>query len=370
MVRARRVVTILLGMAILLWSMMATAFATRVANVNVVFVVDCFTYVVNGVSQFTDAPPFIHEGRTFVPVRFLANSIGIEDEGIIWDATTRTVTLNMFWVSVTLQVGSPFITINAGDGDVRREMDVTPLIVPPGRVVLPARFVAEAFGLEVGWNPIYRAVLIGMPGQLPGVPTRVVASDRLLLSTREVIALVQPAVVSLETDRGPAGSGFFVSSDGWVLTNAHCVQDSQWIIVTTFDDQEFSATIRKMDIGTDLALLTLDNPLQLQFPFIHFHRYLQCVTIGDDVLAFGAPWGLDRTVTRGIVSAIREMDPIPGIWQSRVTVIQHDAAIAPGSSGGPLVNMRGEWIGVNTAVLEDFSFAVPADYYYWLQRTR
>ncbi|HSW10042.1 MAG TPA: trypsin-like peptidase domain-containing protein [Bacillota bacterium] len=363
MLRVHRVAAILLGMAILLWSTSAAAFVTPAPERKVVFVADYLTYVVDGVPEQADAPPFIREGRTFVPVRFLAYSLGISEEGIIWDAATQTVTLSMGAVSVRLRAGSPLIVVN----DVQRMMDVTPLIVPPGRMTLPARFVAEAFGFEVGWDPIHRAVLIGPPGRLPGVPTRVAASEPALLSIREVIALVQPAVVSVKTHRGN-GSGFFVSSDGWVLTNAHVVRGSQWIAVTTFDDQQFPATILKIDNHTDLAILTLDVPFQLRFPFIHHHRYLGAVAVGDEVLAFGDPLGLHRTVTHGIVGAIREMSASQGAWIPDINVIQHAAAIAPGNSGGPLVNLRGEWIGVNTMAVPggNFGFAVPADRYYWL----
>jgi hypothetical protein len=227
--------------------------------------------------------------------------------------------------------------------------------------------VAEAVGFEVGWDASHRAVLIGPPGRLPGVPTRVAASDRALQSIREVVALVQPAVVSVQTQRSN-GSGFFVSSDGWVLTNAHVVRGSRWITIRTYDEQLFSATILKIDNHTDLAILSLDVPPQLGFPLIHYHRYLGGVGVGDEVLAFGDPLGLDRTVTRGIVGAIRELSIPPGAWIPDIKVIQHDAAIAPGNSGGPLVNLRGEWIGVNTMVVpgEKFGFAVPADRYYWL----
>jgi len=168
-----------------------------------------------------------------------------------------------------------------------------------------------------------------------------------LLSVPEVIALVQPATVSVRTHRG-SGSGFFVASDGQVLTNAHVVRGGRHISVTTFDGTSFPASIRKIDNHTDLALLTLHAPARLRFRVISYLRYLEGVRVGDDVLAFGDPLGLDRTVTRGMVGAMREVSPSSGAWIPDVVSIQHDAAIAFGSSGGPLVNLYGEWIGVNT----------------------
>ncbi|HAZ27414.1 TPA: hypothetical protein DCY67_02195, partial [Candidatus Acetothermia bacterium] len=150
-----------------------------------------------------------------------------------------------------------------------------------------------------------------------------------------------------------------------MLTNAHVVRGGRRISVTTFDGRSFPASIRKIDNHTDLALLTLDAPAHLRFPIISHHGFLRGVRVGDDVLAFGDPLGLDRTVTRGMVGAMREMSPSSGAWFPDVLAIQHDAAIAPGSSGGPLVNLYGEWIGVNTLVVpgERFGFAVPADLY-------
>ncbi|MBT9167127.1 MAG: Serine protease Do-like HtrA [Syntrophomonadaceae bacterium] len=106
------------------------------------------------------------------------------------------------------------------------------------------------------------------------------------------------------------------------------------------------------------------------FPIIKHKAYIGSVHVGEDVLAFGSPLGLVGTVTRGIVGAKRELSLSFGVWKPDVLVIQHNAAIAPGSSGGPLVNLYGEWIGVNTMgyVGLGFSFAVPADHYYWLAK--
>ncbi|MBS3899152.1 MAG: trypsin-like peptidase domain-containing protein [Dethiobacter sp.] len=92
---------------------------------------------------------------------------------------------------------------------------------------------------------------------------------------------------------------------------------------------------------------------------------------GEDVMAFGSPLGLADTVTNGIVSTQRDMDLAFGVWTPLVRTIQHNAALAPGSSGGPLVNLYGDWIGVNTLVLREwagFGFAVTADHYYWLRK--
>ena len=153
------------------------------------------------------------------------------------------------------------------------------------------------------------------------------------------------------------GSGFIVSSDGYVMTNAHVVDDADNIYVTLTDKREFKAKLIGSDERTDIAVVKIDA------------ANLPAVTIGDSnkvrvgewVLAIGSPFGLDNTVTEGIVSAKgRETgDYLP--------FIQTDAAVNPGNSGGPLINMRGEVIGINSQIYSrtggfmGIAFAIPID---------
>lgn len=131
-----------------------------------VFLVGGTRYRVGSGLREMDAAPFVDSGRTFVPVRYLAYALGVPEDGIGWDGASRTVILSARGTEVRLAVGSPVLL--ADGREVR--MDVSPRLVPPGRVVLPARFVAEAFGYEVGWDAAARAVLIGPPGRLPEAP--------------------------------------------------------------------------------------------------------------------------------------------------------------------------------------------------------
>jgi len=132
-------------------------------------------YVVDGQAHEMDVAPFIQGGRAFVPVRFLAYALGVTPEEIRWSDLTRTVTLSEGGVTVSVSVGSYVLCVD----DRRVEMDVAPVIVPPGRVCVPARFVAEALGYRVGWDPSMQAVLIEEPasvsrGGAPGRCARVV----------------------------------------------------------------------------------------------------------------------------------------------------------------------------------------------------
>jgi serine protease Do len=163
--------------------------------------------------------------------------------------------------------------------------------------------------------------------------------------------------------REGAGSGFIVSKDGYILTNNHVVAGMDRVQVTLVDKRTFTAKVIGRDSTTDVALIKIDGD---NFP---------TVPLGDDatarvgqwVLALGNPLDLDFTVTAGIISAKgRSNLPLPGRNQYSITdFIQTDAAINPGNSGGPLVNIRGEVIGINSAIASGtgyyagYGFAVP-----------
>jgi hypothetical protein len=120
-----------------------------------VFTIGATVYSVNGVQSVMDVAPYISDGRTFVPVRYLAYALGMTDNDVSWDASTQTVTLTKGSTTVTLNIGSTTETVNG----TAQTMDVAPVIVN-GRTMLPARWVAQAFGAQVGWNPATQEVVI------------------------------------------------------------------------------------------------------------------------------------------------------------------------------------------------------------------
>ena len=161
-----------------------------------------------------------------------------------------------------------------------------------------------------------------------------------------------------------AGTGFVIDQAGFILTNNHVVEDALKIEVTFFgdDDELYEARVIGRDRLTDSALLELIDPPDYPLPEAQFGDSDQ-MRAGDWVMAIGNPFGLGHTVTVGVISAVgRPFTQIPGRSQS---VIQTDAAINPGNSGGPLLNLRGEVIGINTAIVSDrpsnlgIGFAVP-----------
>ncbi|MHB8877906.1 MAG: trypsin-like peptidase domain-containing protein [Myxococcaceae bacterium] len=187
-------------------------------------------------------------------------------------------------------------------------------------------------------------------------------------SLAPLIRAVRPGVVNVSTvnaasKQGGAaqgrslGSGFIISPDGYVVTNSHVVEKAQQIQVKLADGRELLATLVGSDPSTDLALLKISESgaAALPFTFLGDSDKLQ---VGDWVLAIGNPFGLDHSVSHGMISAKERVIGV-GLFDD---FIQTDASINPGNSGGPLFNTRGEVIGVNTAKLsqgQGIGFAVP-----------
>ena len=159
-----------------------------------------------------------------------------------------------------------------------------------------------------------------------------------------------------EHKREGAGSGFVISTDGYIVTNNHVIDGMDEIFVVLKDGQDLSATVVGRDPKTDIALIKVESKEEL--PAIALGDS-DAIRPGDWVVAIGNPFGLEHTVTAGIVSAKHRRDVIGGSYDD---FIQTDAAINPGNSGGPLINLSGEVIGINTAInprANTIGFTVP-----------
>ena len=205
----------------------------------------------------------------------------------------------------------------------------------------------------------------------------------------EAVRGVSPAVVRIDTERhvtGPAfdpamldpmlrdlfgdapgtmrergqGSGVLIDASGLVLTNAHVVDHVDAVAVTLADGRQVDGTVQGADPVTDLALVKIAPQGQLQPARLGDSEALE---VGDWAIALGSPYGLERTVTLGIVSSLHRNINSLGFSDKRLDLIQTDAAINPGNSGGPLVNASGEVIGINTLVRSGpgagLGFAIP-----------
>jgi serine protease Do len=221
------------------------------------------------------------------------------------------------------------------------------------------------------------------------------APEALSASFAEIARRVEPAVVNIETMQAPpdfsdkedsdkddssvnnplldmfrrqqrrptrgVGSGFIISSKGYILTNHHVIEEASRIIVGLQSGEKYRGTVVGIDPETDVALIKIDSPRDLPTVTLGDSNAAQ---VGDWVLAMGSPFGLDQTVTAGIISKKERESPYFNPFQR---FLQTDAAINRGNSGGPLVNMRGEVIGMNSQIATStgdyngIGFALPAN---------
>jgi len=190
------------------------------------------------------------------------------------------------------------------------------------------------------------------------------------LSLIEIFEQSESGVVRInaqvtEQVRGTSvGSGFVFDTNGHIITNAHVIDNAKKIIVTFLDGRSYNAVVIGEDPFTDLAVIKSDVDKTLLYPLlIGDSSYLK---VGEQIAAIGNPFGLSGSMTSGIVSQLGRLLPAFNSDFSIPDVIQTDAAINPGNSGGPLLNMKGEVIGINTAIQSatgEFSgvgFAIPS----------
>ena len=206
-------------------------------------------------------------------------------------------------------------------------------------------------------------------GHLPDTAQTVLPAHGKL-SLIEIFERSEPGVVRVNVQRteavlgvGGVGSGFVFDKKGHIITNEHVVDNAQKIDVTFLDGRAYSADVVGIDDFTDIAVLRVDADLSLLRPLpIGDSSNLK---VGEPIAAIGNPFGLSGSMTSGIVSQLGRLLP-SGSGYSIPDIIQTDAAINPGNSGGPLLNMRGEVVGINTAIqsatgeFTGVGFAVPS----------
>ncbi len=260
-------------------------------------------------------------------------------------------------------------------------------------------FFAKSSALVVNFTFVLIAIVFQSgnsfaqpPGTFQKTKNTNVSPEQLSASFAGVAKRVEPAVVNIDTKgkvpevslkgkapskdddimdyfrrnlpRRPSyavGSGFIVDPRGYIMTNLHVVEDSAKITIRLRNGEEYNARIIGADDMTDLAVLKIDADKPL--PFLSFGDS-EAISIGDWVLAIGSPFGLEQTVTAGIISQTKRETPAATAFQK---FIQTDAAINRGNSGGPLLNMKGKVIGVNSQIATStgdyngIGFALPAN---------
>ena len=243
---------------------------------------------------------------------------------------------------LALGVVTAFFPMQSAQAQVKGLPDFTELVDQVGPSVVNIRTVERSRGASGGSAPdeqmleFFRRFGIPLP---PNAPRQ-----------------QRPDRGEEEIPRG-VGSGFIVSADGFVMTNAHVIEGADEVIVTLTDKREFKARIVGSDRRTDVAVVKIEAA---GLPSVKLGDASR-VRVGEWVMAIGSPFGLENTVTAGIVSA-KQRDT-----GDYLPFIQTDVAINPGNSGGPLINMRGEVIGINSQIysrsggFQGISFAIPID---------
>lgn len=316
------------------------ALASRPRSVQ--FVIGQSVYVVDSVVQIMDATPFIRDGRTMVPVRYLAMALGIPESGIGWDAATGTVSLGWENVRLEMVIGQK-VLLTSGKPV---QLDVAP-VIEGGRTYLPARYVAEALGYQVGWNQATQAVVIAEE-----------AARQSTEDLKDLVVKVQGNIVLVMVYDGAGqqlglGSGVAVGTD-LVVTNLHVVQiqGAMRATVSLPAGTEYPVEgIVAQDAFNDLALIKVGARLA---PAVLGDS--DQLALGAKVLAIGNPLGLQNTVSEGIVSGLREL--------GNRKLIQTTAPISPGSSGGGLFDLNGRLVGITVAHIEggqNLNLAVPVN---------
>jgi serine protease Do len=256
-------------------------------------------------------------------------------------------TLNAYALSGLLAFGSALALLPSAPvyAQQRTLPDFTDLVEQVGPSVVNIRTLEKVKANDNAGGPDEEMLeffkRFGLP--MPNVPRQAPRRNR-------------PPSQDEEQPRG-VGSGFILSSDGMVMTNAHVVDGADEVIVTLTDKREFKAKIIGADKRSDIALLKIEAT---GLPAVKVGDVSR-LKVGEWVMAIGSPFGLDNTVTAGIVSA-KQRDT-----GDYLPFIQTDVAINPGNSGGPLINMRGEVVGVNSQIYSrsggsmGISFAIPMD---------
>lgn len=296
---------------------------------------------VNGELTILNPPTFIEDYYTMVPMRFIFESIGATVE---WDAPNMSATAVKNGMVFEVSIGSRTAYING-----REEKMPLPAVLKSDRTFIPLRFIADSLGAKLGWDSVNSIASIDFPPEKPGIQEEAV---------REV-ALEGRSVVFIKTfdkNKKPlsTGSGFIAGSSGAIITNYHVLSSAYSAEVLLNNGKSYPVkSVLNYDANRDIAVIKIDGK---NLPAVRMGSS-SALSEGENVVAIGNPEGLQNIVSTGDVST-------PFINLLGQNFIQFTAPIGPGSSGGPLFNMKGEVVGITTLTRKEgqnINFAVPID---------
>lgn len=307
-----------------------------------------------------DIQPVVKNSTTLVPIRFISESLGAK---VDWDGKTSTVTITFNNKIIKLVLNSKKMLVNGYENEL-----TVPAEASEGRIFIPLRAVSQAFGKKVFYDR--KLIVISGVENIINPATEEELVDLLIsrfnhdmlpeMSVKQISAAYDKSVVvvlSYYNSKKPIaqGSGFCVG-DGLFLTNYHVLDGGNWYEVISSSGQKYEVEgIVKYDDVKDLAIIKLKYKADIPSLKIGSKSMLEKA---DKVVAIGSPEGLQNTISDGIVSGFRKDE-------DDLDLIQITVPIAHGSSGGPLFNMKGYVVGVNTSGFEgggNLNFAVAVDY--------
>ncbi|HEY4681338.1 MAG TPA: trypsin-like peptidase domain-containing protein [Nitrosarchaeum sp.] len=236
--------------------------------------------------------------------------------------------------------------------------------------VIGVVIVAVIFAVILITPPTMKSEMITSDKPIPSAIGETTPTYSKNLSLIEIFEKSEQGVVRVNVQRtdqsngtGGVGSGFVFDKKGHIITNSHVIKDAKKVVVTFLDGRSYNAEIIGFDEFTDIGVIKVNADLLLLQPLSLGDS--ANLKVGEPIAAIGNPFGLSGSMTSGIVSQLGRLLP-SGLGYSIPDVIQTDAAINPGNSGGPLLNMRGEIVGINTAIqsatgeFTGVGFAVPS----------
>jgi S1-C subfamily serine protease len=207
------------------------------------------------------------------------------------------------------------------------------------------------------------SLVLNSPGLSPDEAIGVAVYERNNKGVVNITTRSVNTILLLDVSSEGSGSGSVLDYDGHVLTNYHVLEDAQRFAVTLFDGKEYDAKLVGADPNNDIAVIKIDAPRDVLFPIEIADS--SDLRVGMRVFAIGNPFGLERTMTTGIISSLNRSLQVRAT-RSIKSIIQIDAAVNPGNSGGPLINSHGKLIGMNTAIASrngqsaGVGFAIPS----------
>ncbi len=290
-----------------------------------------------------DVPPVIINGRTLVPLRAIFEELGVTT---VWHSSTRTVTAKKDSITIELTIDSYEALV---DGQVV-ELDVQGTIID-GRTIVPARFIAEALDAKVDWDAANRIVIVTSAEYLDETDLDSIdPPTKQILNSKQIGQLAESVVKIYVKDVDEnyfSGSGFFYD-EGEIATNYHVIKDAKLIEIEFDDGSIYTGEVEVIGYNKELDLAALSIAKET-VPGLEFGDS-EKIYLGQKVYAIGSPGGVINTLSSGFISAIRNQ------------MIQINAPISQGSSGGALINEYGQVIGVTSLGIldeENLGYAIP-----------